>query len=524
MIQAAEALGHAHALGIVHRDVKPANLLLEGDHLWVADFGLAFVPGLTRLTQSGALVGTLRYMAPEQVAPRSGVIDHRADLYGLGATLYELLTRRPVFGDADRGVLISRILNDDPAPPRTINPTVPYDLETIVLKLLAKDPAKRYASMAELADDLRRFRAGQPVLAQRTTWYELAVDWVAQHRRATIATVVATAAVVGLQAWSLVEIHTSRGVALSERDAANVAADDFYTYFAERVLAHEPRQEPWHREFLVKALRHYERRADDPAATRDDRLAAAKARRRVADISARLGKDVEAEAAYTEAFTRLHALAAEAPESREVARELGICANDRGNLSRALGRLEDAGRDYQLAAERFRTLVEAGSADPFDRAALAGVEGNQGLLWLLLERPADAEACFRAARARFAKLATEHPDRPEYVAETATCSHNLAEVLAATGKEPDAETAFREALALRELALGLAPQRPGYRHERARTQAAFAELLRRRGAADEAAKLLRPAVEAWARLADEFPETPAYRDALDRARKMLADR
>jgi serine/threonine protein kinase len=164
LLQAADALAFAHARGIVHRDVKPANLLVEdGGHVWVADFGLALLPGAARLTRSGSMVGTLQYMSPEQVEPRRGVVDHRTDLYALGATTYELLTGRPPVQATDRHELVVRILTADATPPRRLNRSVPADLETIVLKLLAKDPADRYASAADLADDVRRFQGGRPV-------------------------------------------------------------------------------------------------------------------------------------------------------------------------------------------------------------------------------------------------------------------------------------------------------------------------------------------------------------------------
>jgi hypothetical protein len=168
--QAALALEHAHAVGIVHRDIKPANLLLDsGGRLWITDFGLAQVAGSAALTVTGELLGTLRYASPEQVLARQGLVDHRSDVYSLGATLYELLTMRPLFEGRDRNELLRQIANEEPRPPRSIHPSVPRELETVVLKALGKESSERYLSARELADDLQRFLDNRPVLARRPT-------------------------------------------------------------------------------------------------------------------------------------------------------------------------------------------------------------------------------------------------------------------------------------------------------------------------------------------------------------------
>src|SRR5262249_20346692 len=157
----------------VHRDVKPANLLVDGQgHLWVTDFGLAQVQTDPRLTLTGDLVGTLRYMSPEQALARPAGVNHRTDLYSLGATLYELLTLDPASAGRARPHVLRQIALEEPRPPRRVNPAVPAELETIVLKAMAKNPAERYATARELADDLRRFLEDQPIRARRPSWLE----------------------------------------------------------------------------------------------------------------------------------------------------------------------------------------------------------------------------------------------------------------------------------------------------------------------------------------------------------------
>jgi WD40 repeat protein/serine/threonine protein kinase len=182
-MQAAEALEHAHQKGVLHRDIKPANLMLDGrGHLWVADFGLARFGDDHGLTMSGDLLGTLRYMSPEQALARPGAIDHRTDVYSLGATLYELLTLYPAVDGSDRAEILRRIAQEEPRPLRRLNPAVPSDLETIVLKAMDKDPEGRYATAGGLADDLQRFLDARPVAARRPSLVDRAAKWSRRHR------------------------------------------------------------------------------------------------------------------------------------------------------------------------------------------------------------------------------------------------------------------------------------------------------------------------------------------------------
>jgi serine/threonine protein kinase len=205
-IQAAEALDHAHALGVVHRDVKPANLLLDGrGGLWVTDFGLAQIQSDARLTMTGDLVGTLRYMSPEQALAKRVVVDHRTDVYSLGATLYELLTLEPAYAGSDRQELMRQIAFEEPRRPRAINKAVPAELETIVLKAMEKNPADRYATARELAEDLRRWLDDQPIQARRPGLVARAQKWSRRHRPLVHAS-------MGLVVLALVLLATSNAV------------------------------------------------------------------------------------------------------------------------------------------------------------------------------------------------------------------------------------------------------------------------------------------------------------------------
>src|SRR5581483_10688240 len=144
-------------------------------------FGLALFQTDANLTQSGDLLGTLRYMSPEQASGQRITIDHRTDIYSLGATLYELLTRRPPFEGNNRQTLLHQILNDEPQPLRTFQKSIPVELETIILKAMAKSPAERYATARAFADDLSRFLQDKPIQARRATAAQRLRKWARRH-------------------------------------------------------------------------------------------------------------------------------------------------------------------------------------------------------------------------------------------------------------------------------------------------------------------------------------------------------
>ena len=193
--QAADALAHAHGRGIVHRDIKPSNLLMdEHGAIWVVDFGLAKAPTHPTVTKPGELIGTLRYASPEQVQGDS--FDTRTDIYSLGVTLYELLTRQPAFHPGPG----HSVVGPEPVRPRRVNSSIPRDLETIVLRAMARRPEDRYATAAALADDLRRFLRDEPIMARPIGLVGRLVRW---SRRNPAVTGVAAAAIVLLLAFAV---------------------------------------------------------------------------------------------------------------------------------------------------------------------------------------------------------------------------------------------------------------------------------------------------------------------------------
>jgi len=289
-LQAADALDYAHRMGVVHRDIKPANLLLDvRGNLWVADFGLAQLYEDNGLTQTGDLVGTLRYMSPEQASGRAVVLDQRTDIYSLAITLYELVTLERALVGTTREQLLYQISSTDPAPVRSIDRTIPSELEVIIAKAAAKDPAERYPTARALADDLKRFLADEPILARPPTVWDKVVKWTRRHRAlALFAVAMLSLTAVGLAITTLLiarEQEKTRTAYVLERDNAieankqSVRAQtnfalarqevDFLTRVASEELAENPTVSDVRREMLEAALDYYrgfvDSHRDDPA-------------------------------------------------------------------------------------------------------------------------------------------------------------------------------------------------------------------------------------------------------------------
>jgi formylglycine-generating enzyme required for sulfatase activity/serine/threonine protein kinase len=226
-MQVADALAHAASQGILHRDIKPSDLLLDDTgNVWVTDFGLAKTTSDSdNLTDTGDVVGTLRYLGPERF---NGAGDLRSDVYSLGLTLYELLALRPAFGELDRNKLVKQVMHDEPVRPRKLNPSVPRDLETVVLKAIARDPAHRYQTPAEMAEDLKRFVEDRPIRARRVSEAERLWRWC--RRNPLPASLLAGIVLVFLAGfagvfWQWRVAETQTGIAVVREQEARQEAD-----------------------------------------------------------------------------------------------------------------------------------------------------------------------------------------------------------------------------------------------------------------------------------------------------------
>ncbi len=393
-IQAAEALEHAHSLGVVHRDIKPANLLVDGrGNLWITDFGLAHCQSQAGLTMTGDLVGTLRYMSPEQALGQRLALDHRTDIYSLGATLYELLTLEPAFKGGDRQELLRQIAFEEPKAPRRVNKTIPAELETIVLKAMEKSPADRYATAQELADDLRRYLEDRPIRARRPGIVARLRKWSWRHRgavsAAVVSTVLALAATSGVIAWQW-RASEVRRVRAEQAEKKAQAMNDF----------------------LLKDLIG----TADPGEARGRKLTVEEVLdKAAAKIDGAFPNQPEVEASVRSAIGETYV-------------HLGLYLKAEPQLSRAL----------EL---RQRAL---GEEDPDTLSSM----GDMGEVLIYLDRFAEAEPLFRKglAAARRA-LGDEHPTSLDFL-------HKLGWVSAHQGRFAEAVALTRESLAIRLRVLG----------------------------------------------------------------------
>ncbi|MGD0382157.1 MAG: protein kinase, partial [Thermoguttaceae bacterium] len=374
-LQVAEALHYAHAHHTLHRDIKPANLLLDSQGVvWITDFGLAKAMEQDNVTQTGALVGTLRYMAPEQF---SGRFDARSDIYSLGLTLYELLTLHTAFDDTNRSNMIQQITHEEPIRPRKLNANIPHDLETIVLKAISRDPAHRYQSAGDLARDLQCFLEDRPIQARRASALERVWRWSRRNR------VVAGLGASTLVLLVLVAIVASIGYvrtkqanaeeAMQRKKAENTSAlalealDNIFQQFApdrvpsastltavndagkEITVPVEPVLSKEAAALLERMLAFYDRLAAQGGDDARLRRKVAEANRRIGDIRQRLGHYEESKAAYLRAIEFYKQLAETPEENTELRTEIARIQNELGNVYRAMNE-DKAGRDSYLNA------------------------------------------------------------------------------------------------------------------------------------------------------------------------------
>ena len=400
----ADALQYAHAHGVTHRDIKPSNLILANDdRVWVTDFGLAMTHGQDRISKSGDVVGTLRYVAPEQL---SGESDFRSDIYGLGITLYELATLRPAFDDRNRGTLIQQVAESSPPRPRVLCPSMPRDLETIILKSISRSPESRYRTAGDLAEDLRRFCEDEPIHARRIGPVERTVRWARRNPPlAVMSLALLLGGLVSLAAvswnWRNALLEKQNAVAEGQRAENNLALaltsmDRLLQQYESDWMAHpidvEERSGDSNRgmrftvsdqsaEVFEEALRFYDQFVQANSGNRDLALETGRAYRRAGDLLQRLGRDEDAERAYHRGSETLMELISYDNLDDELIAE---CANILNRLAMIQHRIGDSRESLDTLEQAKQILtrqlnrIESSKECTYQ---LALTNSNQGLVW-----------------------------------------------------------------------------------------------------------------------------------------------
>ena len=478
-IQVAEALAYAHEQGVLHQDIKPGNLLLDPHGtVWVTDFGLATALADVRIDGDG-IGGTLRFMAPEHL---SGKPNPESDIYSLGATLYELATRRPAFEKEGRRQTIQKIINAEFARPSVASPDIPRDLEAIILKAMAFRPEDRYPTARLLADDLNRYAAGNPVQARPLGVTARSGRWIQRNK---LVTTLSAALLVGATV-SFLMIGTEWRTAVSEgrRAEGNLSlALDSMEQILERFTSGWMAQPTsdfgsvvevsnYNASVLEDALRFYDRFTEQNASNPQLKLATARVHRRVGEIYERIGEYKQAEQAYRrslkllESDTRL----ATSVDILEQARTL----NELGQTLHAMSRFPDA-------ADQFRKAKQL------------------------------------LSRERFL-------DNPAFQAETAKAEINLGSTLWLSGNRDEGGRCHRRAIEILEHLVSLSSEAVGHRLLLASAYRVYARYSARNDSASNATALRAAGVEILERLVSEFPSVPDYRCELSEMLTMSTGR
>lgn len=522
---AADALQHAHDLGVVHRDVKPSNLLVdERGKVWVADFGLARMQTDLGVTATGDVVGTLRYMSPEQARGRADQIDGRTDVYALGASLYELVTLRHAFPGEDRVRLLESLERDEPTAPRRHNPAIPVDLENIVLRAMEKDRDARYASAADLRDDLLRFLDGRPTIARPPSVADRVGKWMRRRRKTVTVAAAALGVVAVVSLASAVLVNQARqrlSVALEQSethraraerllDQARGVLDRFGGELSDQ-LAVTPGAETIRSRALEDTLAYY--RYFLAESEGDPRLAvsAAETRIRAAAVAERLGDFAEAEKLYDDAAESLEALVARSPDDVVATAWLARCLDNRGLLLSQQGDAEAAAAKLRRAVELRRGLLAEKPNDPALMAHLAAALSDAASV-----TEADAATARRQleeAIALLGKARRVDADDLGHARRLAVAHNSLASLV----RKTDPVRAGQECDRAVEQLTTLAKNEPGvdvYRADLAMAYSNRGALAAELGQWASAAEAYHDAAAELALLADRSPLVPRHRSEL----------
>ena len=562
-LQVADALQYAHAQGTLHRDIKPANLLLDGQGaVWVTDFGLARALEHDRVTGTGDIVGTLRYMAPEQI---EGDADGRSDIYGLGLTLYELLTLRPAFEASNRNQLVHLVLQGEPARPRSICPDIPRDLETVVLKAIAREPEHRYESAEDLCEDLHRFLEDRTILARRPSPPERLWRWCRRNRAVAMLTMTAFAAILlaAVLGWvGYVRTARQHAQAQSARDLAEDnlertlrAFDDISNRIAGQT-AFQPIESDgddengenggdeegvWKEpppEHVITAedaavlqiiLDFYDQFAERNQGNVKLALETARANRRVGDIQRRLGNHAAAEEAYRKALDMYSSLAEMDDPPTTYALERAGIKNKLASVYSKRRQISQAAQELQEAERLLESLPDDQAKRPVVMMELVRTYNQVAMLRGSVSGMSRSEMRAKGKKALtlLEALRRQDPGNPEYRLATAQTMLHLANTSwfrdrSQQQADDPAEDPAEEAVKMLEQLVADHPGNPTYQFALAET---YGHTARRRSMyrhPERAVERLESSVRILTDVTDHFGHIPDYKSSLVRAHMRLA--
>jgi serine/threonine protein kinase/tetratricopeptide (TPR) repeat protein len=536
-VDVCNAMEYAHSRGVLHRDLKPGNIMVGkyGETL-VVDWGLAKPVDLdeaalypaegalrpmsatgTVETQVGRAVGTPAYMSPEQAAGRIDQLGPLSDVYSLGATFYALLTGKAPYEGTDVGTTLQRVQRGEFPSPRVANFKVPKPLEAICLKAMATQPAERYASPQEMARDIEHWLADEAVPAYRETWSERLGRWTRRHRAIAQASMIAllVISVVSLVAGYLINNAReneaeARAAAEDSFQDAKAAVNEFFTKVSEEKLLDVPGLQPLRRELLESAERYYtgfiKERSDDPNLQLD--LAAA--HYRVGRIADEIGTNQAALRSFDNALKMQLTAAADPNAPPTVLEDLANTHNAMGEVLMESGKLPDAQACFEKAHEMRNNLVKRMDGDGRMRRKLANSMNNLAAVQAMRDRPQLAIEEFERALAEREQIVAAFPKESLYQNDLAEGYYNLA-VFELQHKRPEAARASLEkAIPVYREVLRLEPENPDFERGMALTYRELGRVEALAGNREAAAQAFEDAQAMLDRLSTKNPFVVEY--------------